>query len=196
MRQGDEGCGVARPASPSTGKHYRSVSMATSSTATRCRPTTEKALWELDGWIMGPIGHAAYPRNDPTWVMPPVRKKYELFAAVRPSRSYPNIKSIHKDVDIVFVRETLRRHALFGNRGGGRAGIPAERRHHRRHARHHPQGIEPRRARSLRDRAHAQAQEGHRRAQGAGLSPGLRHVRRGMPQGRARLSRRRRSKRR
>ena len=66
---------------------------------------TEKALWELDGWIMGPIGHAAYPRNDSTWVMPPVRKKYELFAAVRPSRSYPNIKSIHQDVDIVFVRE-------------------------------------------------------------------------------------------
>jgi 3-isopropylmalate dehydrogenase len=66
---------------------------------------TEKALWELDGWIMGPIGHAAYPRNDATWVMPPVRKKYELFAAVRPSRSYPSVKSIHKDVDIVFVRE-------------------------------------------------------------------------------------------
>jgi len=66
---------------------------------------TEKALWALDGWIMGPIGHAAYPRNDPTWVMPPVRKKYDLFAAVRPSRSYPNVASIHKDVDIVFVRE-------------------------------------------------------------------------------------------
>jgi len=68
-------------------------------------PTTEAALWKLDGWIMGPIGHAAYPRNDPTWVMPPVRKKYELFAAVRPSRSYPNVTSIHKDVDIVFLRE-------------------------------------------------------------------------------------------
>ena len=54
---------------------------------------------------MGPIGHAAYPRNDSTWVMPPVRKKYELFAAVRPSRSYPSVKSIHKDVDIVFLRE-------------------------------------------------------------------------------------------
>jgi 3-isopropylmalate dehydrogenase len=37
--------------------------------------------------------------------MPPVRKKYELFAAVRPSRSYPSVKSIHKDVDIVFLRE-------------------------------------------------------------------------------------------
>ncbi len=68
-------------------------------------PSTETALWKLDGWIMGPIGHAAYPRNDPTWVMPPVRKKYELFAAVRPARSYPSVKSIHKDVDIVFLRE-------------------------------------------------------------------------------------------
>ena len=66
---------------------------------------TEAALHELDGWIMGPIGHAAYPRNDRTWVMPPVRKKFELFAAVRPARSYPNVKSPHKDVDIVFVRE-------------------------------------------------------------------------------------------
>ena len=36
---------------------------------------------------------------DPTWVMPAVRKKFELFAAVRPSRSYPNINSIHKAVD-------------------------------------------------------------------------------------------------
>lgn len=66
---------------------------------------TEAALCELDGWIMGPIGHAAYPRNDPTWVMPPVRKRYELFAALRPSRSFPSIASIHKNVDVVFVRE-------------------------------------------------------------------------------------------
>jgi 3-isopropylmalate dehydrogenase len=27
---------------------------------------TEAALRELDGWVMGPIGHAAYPRGDPT----------------------------------------------------------------------------------------------------------------------------------
>jgi 3-isopropylmalate dehydrogenase len=66
---------------------------------------TETALRNLDGWIMGPIGHAAYPRNDPTWVMPAIRKKFELFAALRPSRSYPNITSIHKNVDIAFVRE-------------------------------------------------------------------------------------------
>jgi 3-isopropylmalate dehydrogenase len=66
---------------------------------------TEQALRELDGWIMGPIGHAAYPRNDPTWVMPPVRKRFELFAALRPAKTYPSIASIHKDVDIAFFRE-------------------------------------------------------------------------------------------
>lgn len=66
---------------------------------------TEQALRHLDGWILGPIGHASYPRNDPTWVMPPIRKRFELFAAARPSRSYDNLKSIHNNVDIVFVRE-------------------------------------------------------------------------------------------
>src|SRR5437588_3787517 len=66
---------------------------------------TEQALHELDGWVMGPIGHAAYPRGDSTWVMPPVRKKFDLFAAVRPSLSHPNVPSIHRNVDIVFFRE-------------------------------------------------------------------------------------------
>jgi 3-isopropylmalate dehydrogenase len=66
---------------------------------------TEAALRELDGWVMGPIGHAAYPRGDATWVMPPVRKKFDLFAAVRPSLSHATVPSIHRDVDIVFLRE-------------------------------------------------------------------------------------------
>ena len=66
---------------------------------------TEQSLRELDGWIMGPIGHAAYPRGDPTWVMPPVRKQFDLFAAVRPSLSHAGIASVHNNVDIVFLRE-------------------------------------------------------------------------------------------
>jgi 3-isopropylmalate dehydrogenase len=66
---------------------------------------TEESLRELDGWVMGPIGHAAYPRGDPTWVMPPVRKKFDLFAAVRPSLSHTAIASVHRNVDIVFLRE-------------------------------------------------------------------------------------------
>jgi 3-isopropylmalate dehydrogenase len=66
---------------------------------------TEQTLHELDGWVMGPIGHAAYPRGDATWVMPPVRKKFDLFAAVRPALSHAPIPSIHENVDIVFLRE-------------------------------------------------------------------------------------------
>ena len=66
---------------------------------------TLDTLATVDGWIQGPIGHNAYPRNDPTWVNPPLRKRYELFANVKPVRSYPNLPSLHKDVDIVFLRE-------------------------------------------------------------------------------------------
>lgn len=66
---------------------------------------TERTLHTLDGWIMGPIGHNAYPRNDPTWVMPPVRKKYDLFVALRPALSHQSLPSIHKNVDIAFFRE-------------------------------------------------------------------------------------------
>jgi 3-isopropylmalate dehydrogenase len=66
---------------------------------------TVKRLEKLDGWLCGPIGHAAYPRNDETWIMPPLRKRFELYASVKPVKSYPNVKSLHKDVDIVFLRE-------------------------------------------------------------------------------------------
>ena len=84
-----------------------------------------------------------------------------------------------------------RRHALFGDRGGGRAGVPSERRHHGGDAGDHPQGREPGRPRGVRDRPHAPAPEGDGRAQGAGLPARLRHVRRGVPQGRQGVSRRR-----
>ena len=67
--------------------------------------STVEALAGVDGWLQGPIGHNAYPRNDPTWVNPPLRKKFELFANVKPVKSYPNLPSIHKNVDIVFLRE-------------------------------------------------------------------------------------------
>jgi 3-isopropylmalate dehydrogenase len=66
---------------------------------------TVDALAKTDGFISGPIGHNAYPRNDPTWIMPPLRKKFDMFASVKPTRSYPNLASLHKGVDIVFVRE-------------------------------------------------------------------------------------------
>jgi 3-isopropylmalate dehydrogenase len=66
---------------------------------------TVDGLRDFDGWLMGPIGHGAYPRNDPTWIMPPMRKKFDQFASIKPVKSYANIQSVHKNVDIVFLRE-------------------------------------------------------------------------------------------
>ena len=68
-------------------------------------PGTVEALQKVDGWLQGPIGHTAYPRNDPTWVNPQLRREFDLYASIKPVKSYPNVKSVHKDVDIVFLRE-------------------------------------------------------------------------------------------
>ena len=97
---------AAAPTSPSIGRSCRSAGADGREEHGHTLPAvTEQALRGLDGWIMGPIGHNTYPRGDPTWVMPPVRKKFELFAAVRPALSHANVKSVHKNVDIVLVRE-------------------------------------------------------------------------------------------
>jgi len=61
---------------------------------------TEEALLTMHGWVQGPMGHSAYPRNDPTWHNPPTRKRYDLFANVKPVKSYPNLPSLHKNVDM------------------------------------------------------------------------------------------------
>ena len=66
---------------------------------------TVQILQKTDGFISGPIGHNAYPRNDPTWVMPPLRKRFDMYANVKPVKSYANVESVHKGVDIVFLRE-------------------------------------------------------------------------------------------
>ena len=61
----------------------------------------------LDGWVLGPIGHQAYPKNNPNSINPhPIlRRHYDLFANIRPSKSYPGIPSIYNDVDLILVRE-------------------------------------------------------------------------------------------
>src|SRR3954465_5181163 len=84
-------------------------------------PTTLETLDTLDGWILGPIGHRAYPKG-PNAINPhPIlRKRYNLFANVRPTRSYPGIGCLYDDVDLVIVRENNEgfqpdRNMLVGN---------------------------------------------------------------------------------
>jgi 3-isopropylmalate dehydrogenase len=63
-------------------------------------------LGRLDGWILGPIGHMAYPKVPEAINPHPIlRKHFDLFANIRPVRSYPGIASVHQNVDLVIVRE-------------------------------------------------------------------------------------------
>jgi 3-isopropylmalate dehydrogenase len=68
---------------------------------------TFKALYELDGWILGPIGHMAYPKDAPKAINPhPIlRREFDLMSNIRPAKSFPAVPSLHKDVDLVIIRE-------------------------------------------------------------------------------------------
>src|SRR4051812_17856338 len=69
-------------------------------------PETLETLKTLDGWILGPIGHRAYPKVPEAINPHPIlRKQFNLFANVRPTRSYPDIGCLHDNVDLVIVRE-------------------------------------------------------------------------------------------
>lgn len=71
-------------------------------------PGTLETLTALDGWVLGPIGHREYPRNDPTWLNahPLFRTHFGLYANYKPFKSYANLPSIHKGIDMLFLRET------------------------------------------------------------------------------------------
>ena len=63
-------------------------------------------LEKLDGWILGPIGHQAYPKRPEAINPHPIlRKHFDLFANIRPVKSYPSLSSLHQGIDLVIVRE-------------------------------------------------------------------------------------------
>lgn len=67
---------------------------------------TLDTLGALDGWILGPIGHREYPKVPEAINPHPIlRKNFDLFANVRPTRSFPGIGCLREDVDLVIVRE-------------------------------------------------------------------------------------------
>ena len=53
---------------------------------------TLEALARTDGFVLGPIGHREYPKVPGAINPHPImRKHFNLFANVRPTRSYPGI---------------------------------------------------------------------------------------------------------
>jgi 3-isopropylmalate dehydrogenase len=69
--------------------------------------STLEALFSLDGWILGPIGHMAYPKDDSRAINPhPIlRRKFDLMSNIRPAKSLPSVPSVHQNVDLVIIRE-------------------------------------------------------------------------------------------
>ena len=69
-------------------------------------PGTLETLSKMSGFILGPIGHREYP-SGPGAINPhPImRKQFNLFANVRPTRAYKDIGCLHDQVDMVIVRE-------------------------------------------------------------------------------------------
>ena len=70
-------------------------------------PGTLETLDTFDGWVLGPIGHQAYRKELPNFINPhPIlRKHFDLFANIRPAKSLPGLPALHKDVDLIIVRE-------------------------------------------------------------------------------------------
>jgi 3-isopropylmalate dehydrogenase len=67
--------------------------------------STLDALETCDGWILGPLTTHAYEGAAMPNVSAVLRKRYELFANIRPARSFPDIDALYSNVDLVVVRE-------------------------------------------------------------------------------------------
>ncbi len=68
---------------------------------------TLERLADLDGWILGPIGHQAYRHLGEGAFNPHpiIRKHFEMFANLRPALSYAEVPSLHDKVDVMIVRD-------------------------------------------------------------------------------------------
>jgi 3-isopropylmalate dehydrogenase len=83
---------------------------------------TIERLCEIPGWILGPVSHYDYPLGDQRYRNPSgyLRKNFELYANLRPSRGWAGVPAIHPDLDLVIVRENTEgfyadRNMLDGN---------------------------------------------------------------------------------
>lgn len=69
--------------------------------------STFDELTGLDGWVMGPHDSASYPAEHR--VGPPpggaIRKRFDLYANIRPARAFTGVRSMSPRMDVVIVRE-------------------------------------------------------------------------------------------
>ncbi|MGW0043833.1 isocitrate/isopropylmalate dehydrogenase family protein [Rhodococcus sp. NPDC003348] len=80
---------------------------AISSHGTPIPDETLDALEGLDGWVLGPHDSAAYPERFRGTLTPggTIRKRFDLFANIRPAHAFAGIRATVPDMDLVIVRE-------------------------------------------------------------------------------------------
>ncbi|OWA19112.1 3-isopropylmalate dehydrogenase [Streptomyces sp. CS227] len=68
---------------------------------------TKSALADLDGWFLGPHDSVSYPEPYKSQLNPSgtLRKHFQLFANIRPAKSFPGAKAVCDNADLVIVRE-------------------------------------------------------------------------------------------
>ncbi|QBJ94741.1 isocitrate/isopropylmalate dehydrogenase family protein [Rhodococcus sp. ABRD24] len=69
--------------------------------------STLVALAALDSWILGPHDSASYPEPFRSQLTPggTIRKRFDLFANIRPARALPGVRAVSPGMDLVIVRE-------------------------------------------------------------------------------------------
>ena len=81
---------------------------------------TLAALEGCDGWLLGPLTTHLYQGEAMPNASAALRTGFQLYANLRPARSYPGVSSLHDDVDLIVVRENTEgfyadRNLLDGN---------------------------------------------------------------------------------
>lgn len=73
-------------------------------------------LAELEGWLMGPHDSAAYPDRFAATLNPSgtIRRHFQLYANLRPSRNLPNVPALVSDTDLIIARENTE--GFYGDR--------------------------------------------------------------------------------
>ncbi|MEU1306465.1 isocitrate/isopropylmalate dehydrogenase family protein [Streptomyces shenzhenensis] len=68
---------------------------------------TKDALAGLDGWYLGPHDSVSYPEPHKSALNPSgtLRKHFQLFANIRPAKSFPGAQAVCDSADLVIVRE-------------------------------------------------------------------------------------------
>ncbi|MGQ5598141.1 isocitrate/isopropylmalate dehydrogenase family protein [Streptomyces sp. ESR1.13] len=68
---------------------------------------TKDALADLDGWYLGPHDSVSYPEPHKSALNPSgtLRKHFQLFANIRPAKSFPGAKAVCDNADLIIVRE-------------------------------------------------------------------------------------------